>query len=179
MQMHKANKNILISGLPGIGKTTLIKNLLRELPLEQPKGFYTEEIRYDGERRGFQAVSLSGEMIILAHELLQSGYNIGKYKVDVKGFDTFLDGIDFYSEHDRPVIIDEIGKMECLSNKFVRIVSELLDSPAPFIATIAHTDGGIKGRIKKREDVTLYKMNLDNRDTLVQEIISDLSESVL
>lgn len=175
--MYKANKNILISGLPGIGKTTLIKNLLSKMPLEQPKGFYTEEIRYEGERKGFQAVSLSGEKIILAHELLQSGYNIGKYKVDVKGFDMFLDGIDFYSELDRPVIIDEIGKMECLSNKFVRIVSELLDLPAPLIATIAHTDGGIKGRIKKRDDVILYKMNLDNRDTLVEEILAELSHT--
>ncbi|MCG8650535.1 MAG: nucleoside-triphosphatase [Pirellulales bacterium] len=176
--MHKVNKNILISGLPGIGKTTLIKNLVREMPLARPKGFYTEEIRYEGERKGFQAVSLSGEKMILAHELLQSGYNVGKYKVDVKGFDKFLDGIDFYSELDRPVIIDEIGKMECLSNKFVKLVLELLDSPAPFVATIAHTDGGIKGRIKKREDVTLYKMNLDNRDALLGEVLSGFGHSV-
>ena len=160
MQMQKTVKNILISGLPGIGKTTLVKNLIREMPLDRPKGFYTEEIRYEGERRGFQAVSLSGEKMILANELLQSGYNVGKYKVDVKGFDKFLDGIDFYSELDRPVILDEIGKMECLSNKFVKLILELLDSPAPFVATIAHTDGGIKGKIKKRGDVKLYKMNL-------------------
>lgn len=175
MQMHKTSKNILISGLPGIGKTTLIKKLIQGMPFGKPKGFYTEEIRHEGERKGFQAVSLSGEKMILAHELLQSGYNLGKYKVDVKGFDAFLDGIDFYSELQRPVIIDEIGKMECLSNKFVKIVSELLDSPATFVATIAHTDGGIKGRIKKREDVTLFKMNLDNRDSLVSEVLDQIS----
>lgn len=175
MQMHKVRKNVLISGLPGIGKTTLIKNLIREMPLDRPKGFYTEEIRYEGERKGFQAVSLTGEKIILAHELLQSGYQVGKYKVDVKGFEAFLDDIDFYSGLERPVIIDEIGKMECLSNKFVRIVSEILDSPSPLVATIAHTDGGIKGRIKKRDDVTLYKMNLDNRDELLDEILNQLA----
>ena len=73
------------------------------------------------------------------------------------------------------MIIDEIGKMECFSNKFVKIVSELLDSPATFVATIAHTDGGIKGRIKKRDDVTLYKMNLDNREALLEEVLDQLS----
>ena len=173
--MHRLKKNILISGLPGIGKTTLIKNLIQKLPLRRPIGFYTEEIRYEGERKGFQAVSLSGEKLILAHVLIQSGYNVGKYKVDVKGFDTFLSNIDFFIDNQRPVIIDEIGKMECLSGKFIRIISELLDSEITLIATIAHTDGGIKGRIKKRDDVVLHKMNLDNRDTLLDEILNNLN----
>jgi len=173
--MDGLKKNILISGLPGIGKTTLIKNLIQKIPLSRPVGFYTEEIRHEGERRGFQAVSLHGEKLILAHELLQSGYRVGKYKVDVKGFDAFLSSIGFFGDPERPVIIDEIGKMECLSRKFIRITSELLDSPATLVATIAHTDGGIKGRIKKRDDVLLYKMNLDNRDTLLSDILNDLN----
>lgn len=172
--MKKTQKNILISGLPGIGKTTLIKNIIQKIPLLQPKGFYTEEIKFESVRKGFQAVSIEGGNMILAHELLRSGYKIGKYKVDVKGFDSFLDSLDLFSNTQRPVVIDEIGKMECLSTKFVKIISELLDSPAPFIATIAHTDGGIKGRIKKRDDVVLYKMNLDNRDMILGEILDEL-----
>ena len=174
--MDKSEKNILVTGLPGIGKTTLIKEIISKIPLLSPVGFYTEEIRYEGERKGFQAVSLSGEKLILAHVLIESGYHVGKYKVDVKGFDTFLDKIGFFENPEKLVIIDEIGKMECFSGKFVRIITELLDSPSTLIATIAHTDGGIKGRIKKRDDVTLYKMNLDNRDVLADEIVSKLSQ---
>ncbi len=70
---------------------------------------------------------------------------------------------------------DEIGKMECLSTKFVRTIQELLDSQNIVIATIAHTDGGIKGRIKERDDVMLFKMNLENRDVLKDEIIGALT----
>ncbi len=45
-------KNLLITGLPGIGKTTLIKKLSEELKVLHPAGFYTEEIREEGQRKG-------------------------------------------------------------------------------------------------------------------------------
>jgi nucleoside-triphosphatase len=41
-------KNILITGQPGIGKTTLIKKLAEELADLRTVGFYTEEIRQNG-----------------------------------------------------------------------------------------------------------------------------------
>jgi len=39
-------KNILITGLPGIGKTTLIKRLSEAFSPFSPIGFYTAEIIY-------------------------------------------------------------------------------------------------------------------------------------
>lgn len=172
--MDRGRKNILITGLPGIGKTTLIKQLVYELDRYAPRGFYTEEIRQEDERKGFQLVSLDGERSILAHVFINSPYHIGKYKVDVPAFDSFLDSLRLGAPEGGIVIIDEIGKMECLSTKFVRMIQELLDSENIVIATIAHTDGGIKGRIKERDDVMLFKMNLENRDVIKDEIIGAL-----
>lgn len=172
--MERNQKNILITGLPGIGKTTLVKQLWYRLEKYKPEGFYTEEIRYKGERKGFQLISLTGEKSILAHVLIESSYQIGKYKVDINSFDSFLESLNLSDSKARILIIDEIGKMECLSNKFVKIISEILDSNKMVIATIAHTDGGIKGRIKAREDVKLFKMNLENRDKLEDEILGFL-----
>ena len=166
--------NILITGLPGIGKTTLIKQLLYKLEKYEPVGFYTEEIRHNGERKGVQLVSLEGDRSILAHVFIDSPYQIGKYKVDVNSFDSFLDSLNISKRKDNPIIIDEIGKMECLSTKFVKLIVEILDSKNIVIATIAHTDGGIKGKIKEREDVMLFKMNLENRDALEDEILEFL-----
>jgi len=175
--MEKERKNILITGLPGIGKTTLIKQLVYELARYSPVGFYTEEIRQEDERKGFQLVSLNGKRSILAHALhvlIDSPYRIGKYRVDVSAFDSFLDSLSLSEPEEGIIIIDEIGKMECLSIKFVRAVQELLDSKNIIIATIAHTDGGIKGRIKERDDVRLFRMNLENRDTIKDEILEAL-----
>ena len=53
-------KKILITAPPGIGKTTLSKKLEWELADLHPAGFYTEEIRENGIRKGFELISLSG-----------------------------------------------------------------------------------------------------------------------
>jgi len=169
--METDKKNILISGLPGIGKTTLIKKICQELKDSRPIGFYTEEIRNEGQRKGFQLIGLNGHRIIFAHVLIESSYHVGKYRVDIDAFDEFLDTIDFKHNNNNPIIIDEIGKMECLSSKFVKMIWDIMDSDNITIATISHTDGGIKGRIKQREDVELFKMNLENRESLFTEIL--------
>lgn len=169
--MGKDNQNILISGLPGIGKTTLIKKICSEIKEYKPEGFYTEEIRNEGQRKGFQLMGLNGSTSIFAHILIESPHHVGKYRVDVDAFDKFLQSIDFQHNKKSPIIIDEIGKMECLSSKFVKMIWDIMDSDNPVIATISHTDGGIKGKIKQREDVELFKMNLDNRKSLPNEIL--------
>ena len=58
-------KNILITGLPGIGKTTLIRRLYEELKDTHPVGFYTGEIRENGVRKGFELISLDGRRGLL------------------------------------------------------------------------------------------------------------------
>lgn len=175
--MGKDKRNILISGLPGIGKTTLIKKIYQEIRDINPVGFYTEEIRNEGQRKGFQLIGLNGNRSILAHVLIESSYRVGKYGVDINAFDEFLESIDFMKHKDSLVIIDEIGKMECLSSKFVKMIWNIMDSDNRTIATISHTDGGIKGRIKQREDVELFKMNLDNRESLFTEILEIVKTS--
>jgi len=175
--MDTLKKNILISGLPGIGKTTLIKKIILEIKDKHPVGFYTEEIRLEDQRKGFQLIGLNGNRSIFAHVLIESTHRVGKYGVDIKTFDEFLDSIDFQNNKDSPIVIDEIGKMECLSGKFVKMIWEILDSDNMVIATISHTDGGIKGKIKQREDAKLFKMNLDNRDSLLTEILEIVNAS--
>jgi nucleoside-triphosphatase len=172
--MRSSKKNILITGLPGIGKTTLIKKLSEGLKDLHPVGFYTEEIREQGVRKGFGLISLYGRKGLLSHVAIKSHYQVGKYKVDIKGFESFLDGLQFFDLWTGLIIIDEIGKMECLSGKFRKLVEQLLDSQKPVIATIALKGGGVIEKIKKREDVKLFDMTLSNRDSLLDEILKEV-----
>jgi nucleoside-triphosphatase len=170
-------KNLLITGLPGVGKTTLIKKLSEALKDFHPVGFYTTEIREGGERKGFELISLDGKKGLLSHKDLRSPYQVGQYKVDIKGFEDFIDSISFFNPLTHLIIIDEIGKMECLSDQFKRLLKEILDSGKWVIATIALRGNGLIAEVKERKDVTLFEITKKNRDSLLKEISDFVSQT--
>ncbi len=164
-------KNILITGLPGSGKTTLIKKLGDELREDAPAGFFTEEIREHGARKGFKLVSLDRKEIgVLAHVNIEGPHRVGKYGVDLEGFEKFIVKLRLPESSPRLVIFDELGKMECLSAKFRGLVASLLDASVPVIATIALKAGGFIDEVKRRPDVHVYELSEGNRETLVMDI---------
>jgi nucleoside-triphosphatase len=170
--------NFLITGLPGIGKTSLIIKLAELLKDALPAGFYTKEIREEGIRKGFDLIDFNGEHSILAHIDLKSPFKIGKYGVDVSAFDAYLNAADFPSTKSGVVIIDEIGRMECFSKLFQDIVIKLLDSDKIFIASIALRGDHFIEQIKARKDVQLSVILRDSRDELAQTLASRILKSL-
>lgn len=169
-----AKKNLLLTGLPGVGKTTLIRKITEALKSLQPVGFYTEEIREGGERKGFELISLEGMRGLLSHKEIASTFRVGPYRVDVKSFEDFLSSISFFNPLTRLIIIDEIGKMECFSKQFEKLLEEVLDSEKWVIATIALKGSGPIDKVKKRQDVKLFEITQENRDALFSEILKEV-----
>jgi nucleoside-triphosphatase len=97
---------------------------------------------------------------------------VGRYGVDIRGFDSFLDSLVLGCRDAGLIIIDEIGKMESRSNRFKALVRELLGSAKPVLATIASGGGGFIDEVRNRADVRLVELTQTNRDSLV-EIISE------
>jgi len=157
-----------------VGKTVLIKKLSEKLRSFDPIGFYTEEIREEDERKGFELISLNGRRALLSHKNIRSPYQVGQYKVDVKGFEDFINSISFFDPLTRLIVIDEIGKMECLSESFKKLLKEILDSEKSLIATIALKGSGLIAEVKKRKDVQLFEITKKNRDSLFSEILTEL-----
>jgi nucleoside-triphosphatase len=167
-------KNLLITGLPGVGKTVLIKKISEALKSFDPVGFYTEEIREGGERKGFELISLNGRRGLLSHKNIRSPYKVGQYKVDIKGFEDFIDSISFFNPSKRVIIIDEIGKMECFSESFKKLLEEILNSEKRLIATVALKGSGLIAEVKERKDVQLFEITKGNRDSLFPEILTEV-----
>jgi nucleoside-triphosphatase THEP1 len=73
-------------------------------------------------------------------------------------------------------MINEIGKMECFSRKFCRLVETLLERETSVIATVAETGGGLVAQVKQRRGVRLLKLSPANRDDLFGRLSRILGE---
>jgi nucleoside-triphosphatase len=166
--------NLLITGFPGVGKTTFIIRLSEALEELHPCGFVTREIREAGTRVGFGIAGFDGSHRLLSHIDITNRYRVGKYGVDIDGFEEYLATLDLEGTAKRPVIIDEIGKMECYSPLFRDIVVGLLESDRLFIATIAGKGTPFIESIKKRQDVILVEITRENRDLLMEPVLETI-----
>ena len=169
--------NILITGLPGVGKTTLITQILEELNV-CAIGFVTKELRKEGSRYGFTVETLSGTNKLLASkEEKHCKYRVGKYCVYVENVDFIVKileeeiGKKSYSM----IVIDEIGKMELFSPSFKRFLLTSLEEQK-VVGTIMMRDNSFSKEIKNRSDVRLYNIDRTNRDRIKQIILKKIKE---
>ncbi|NIM16569.1 MAG: hypothetical protein GTN53_35350, partial [Candidatus Aminicenantes bacterium] len=72
-------------------------------------------------------------------------------------------------------IIDEIGKMECFSKKFVTAVRQLFASDKSLLATVAQKGSGLISEVKNLPDTKLFNLTAQNRDKTIAEISQSLS----
>lgn len=168
---------IIISSKPGVGKTTLVKELLSYIKVSVC-GFYTEEIKENNKRVGFKVVNLADkEEAILAHVYIEGPRRVGKYKVNIKDFEPMAIKVleQALKGKEGLVIIDEIGRMELFSRAFRQLVIKLLSSRKNVIFTIK-TDW-VKNWVRKIQDKDTYHFDLSRENYTetfeeIQELLS-------
>jgi len=168
-------KNILLTGAPGTGKTTAIRKVVNRLSGET-RGFYTQEIRRDGRRTGFEIVTLSGRRAVLAGTEIDSPQKVGRYGVDVAAFEKIgVAELQAALGVTELIVIDEIGKMELFSGKFKEVVRTALGAYNPVLTTITQSRIPFVERLKKRQDVMLFHLDATNRDRMPQRVLDVLT----
>lgn len=166
---------IFLVGLPGCGKTTLVKNILQKIKIPAI-GFYTEEIRESGIRTGFLIKTLNMKEAILASVSLDSRFKVGKYNVNIEEIDKIaVPSLLSKSLHEL-IIIDEIGKMECFSERFREIVLKIIDSLNPVLATLPEKGTPYIESLKTRKDIIKFQLTKSNRDDILQDVIPLLQD---
>lgn len=155
-------KNLVITGKPGCGKTTLVRETL--LPFKaRASGFITEEIREGGVRMGFRLSDLDGHSGILASKARAGTPRLNKYGIDL----AVLEGIGVAAvrkamENNRIAVIDEIGAMEVLSQPFREAVLAALSGPGPVLATIRLGAQPFTDAIKSMEQTEVLTLTKDD-----------------
>ena len=165
----------LLTGEPGCGKTTIIKEVLAKSN-RSAGGFYTEEIRSKEVRQGFKIVTLDGKSAILAHIDIRSPCHVSKYGVDVESMDKLaVPTIEDAVGSKDIVIIDEIGKMELFSHCFKEAVSEALQSGEKVLGTIMLASHPWADKIKERPEVEIIRATKANRSEVIAKVLDWLA----
>ncbi|MDA2912798.1 nucleoside-triphosphatase [Acidobacteriia bacterium AH_259_A11_L15] len=161
-----------------MGKTTLVERVVAELRgRRRLAGFTTTEIRDSrGERQGFSIVTVGGERGELARVGARSRVRVGRYGVNLEGFERLALPELARREVDL-IVIDEIGKMECCSGRFRRAVEDALDAPVNVLATLGIGRLPFFQALRERPDVEVITVTERNREALVADLCQRLHQA--
>jgi nucleoside-triphosphatase len=166
---------VLIEGRPGSGKTTAARRLISLLSENGAgvAGFTTAEIRRGRGRIGFSIETVDGRAGVLAHVDFD-GPRVGKYGVDLTTFeDLALPALEVGGD-DTIVVIDELGRMELLSDAFRAQVEALFARDNSLVATVHIYRHPFTERLKHGPGTEVVKITNANRDDLPSDIAAQL-----
>lgn len=162
-------KNLFLTGKKGIGKTTLQKKVLDKLDVSI--GGYTTQRLFEGYYRKYVAKSLydNKEYPIIRVDSRDDS-KVWFHEVFEENLVPLLDKS---LERDL-IVLDELGCSENNIIKFTSKVFEILDSSKIVFGVLKEDNCEFINNIKKRKDVTLITVTEENRDYLLDEILSIL-----
>ena len=181
MFLNSPRRKLFITGKPGVGKTTLIEYLYKFLKKNLPSffysGFITKEIKEKGKRTGFKIILLNSKnkefllakvKNLLSKKSVKNYPFIGKYAVFVENLNNVLELLkkERHRKEKTIFVIDEIGKMECLSSQFCNFVENILNSETYLIATLGKGDFPFLKKVRKYTPAFFCNVTLQNRDFL-------------
>ena len=169
--------NILLTGNPRSGKSTLLERVVSEI--DNKIGFLTQEIREGNQRVGFEVVTYDGHQMVLAHKDMKSKYRISKYGVNVSAFNEFV--VPYLNfKKGNTLYLDKIGEMQLFAPKFRQLVSRYLNSKNHLVATISQVYSSLyTDLIKSRSDVQLVGITPQNRDEKYYKVKKLLKSNLL
>jgi len=163
---------LLLTGAPGTGKTTIVRDAL-SASRASTGGFYTEEIRQGSARLGFQIVTLDGSRAVFAHVDFRGQQRVGKYGIDVACLERLaIPTMRRAILECDIVVVDEIGKMELLSSSFRDALMEALNRGKRLLGTIMLHPHPFADQIKRDPRVRVVLLSRSNRQR-VFDMVTD------
>jgi nucleoside-triphosphatase len=174
--MKASEPKILLTGRPGVGKTTVIMKVVEGFR-GRAGGFYTEEIRRGNMREGFHIKTLDGRDGILAHVSTVGPFRVGRYGVDVDAFDEIaIPSLERALEREDLIIIDEVGKMELFSRRFRSLILRILGSDKKILGVIHQRTDPFTQRIRQLPAVEILAVTETDRNLLPSLILDKLGQ---
>ncbi len=168
-------QHLLIVGRPGVGKTSLMRALVKAVPRDAVDGFVTEECREEGQRIGFWLSPLDGRQVLLAHRRLERGPRVGPYRVNVEVLDRVAVPVIRRGMRGALLLfLDELGSMELCAPSFTEAVQDAFDRGPSIVATASVAPHPFLDALKRRKDVELIPLSGSNREVVEEELVARL-----
>lgn len=173
----------LITGPPGIGKSTVVSRVIFNL---RSSGFIvggciTKERRQKKERVGFDIEDLlSGSKGELASTFGHLGPRVGRYRVNLQGLsEVGARALNDAVARAELVVIDEVGPMELTGPEFRRALTSCLGSDKPVFAVVHEKmNDPIIEEFKKRSGNEVISVGLENRGSLPTELTGRIRKTL-
>ena len=174
-----------ITGMPGVGKTRALLKIIGALEKSGyiVEGMITKPITKKKTRVGFYVADWqTGEKEVFAHIDFETKEKVGDYGVDLDALEKIgVPAIEKAITDDEVdvIVIDEIGKMEMLSEKFCEIVTEALDSDKPIMVTLhKKSRTPLLQDVRRRDDIRILEVTPVNRNLLPYKIEKIMEEKL-
>lgn len=156
--------NVFLQGLPGVGKSTIIKKILRELSID-PTGFFTlvEELPIEGKRNIYIHPANSKNLERESNNLIGESVNPGKLVAYTKVFENY--GLEILSHIESPLIImDEIGFLEDDAYQYQSRILDLLNQEIMILGVIKKKETPFISTIARHRKSIVIEVNENNRE---------------
>ena len=175
MQKALRKRVLVLTGAPGVGKTTVLTKTVDALKAKgfSVGGMVSREVRDGNVRVGFEILDLTNSKHgWLAHVNQKNGPQVGKYHVNMGDLEEIgAKAIIDAAEKCDVVAVDEVGPMELFSVKFKQAVQAALDSQKLILAVVhAKARGPLLTEIRERGDLEVFTVTLANRSCLPEAL---------
>lgn len=131
-----------------------------------------EEITEENMRMGFLLKTLDGKEGVLAKKGMKSRHKLNKYGIDLEVLESSgIQAVLVALKENKIIVIDEIGTMEVISEKFRQALIESLNSSSRVLATIRHNSQPFTDEIKKMTDTQILHLTRENYHELKGQIL--------
>lgn len=174
-----------ITGMPSVGKTQTLIKIIGSLEKSgyAVEGMITKPIIKKKKHVGFYVIDWqTKEKEIFAHIDFEAKETVGEYGVDITALDKVgIPAIEkaIINDDIDVIVIDEIGKMEMLSERFCEVVIDALDSDKPIMITLhKKSRTPLLQDVRRRDDIRILEVTPVNRNLLPYKIEKIMEEKL-